>query len=521
MTRSAAKASSLRVGLVAGGCALVLAVTALPAAATTPPDAPASGTAAVGSYAADLTWSATNGAGYVVRDVTGLAAPTPDAGRLVYSGTATEAHDPGFTNTATATYAIWSTASDGTPSSSPLTETLTPAPAVPTSLALSALVPSVRPYGQAFPVVGTLTRGGLPVAGRPVDLYGRRGGTTSTVLLRHLTTGADGTVRTSLAPVYSTVLSLRFAGDPYSTASASAGQSAQVLPRVSGSLVPPSILRGETSTLLGQVIPGYLGAPVVLQRHSAAGWQSVATTRTATNGSYRFQLSPPVGAYYYRVLLPAAGGWRAALSPDVLLRVDVRDLASGTSGSDVLALQRRLAALHYVVGPQNGVFGYDLTHAVLAFQKVERLPRTGRWTRAERVRVLHPTAWRLRYPSAGTAVEVDVTRQVLVLSRAGVVQKVVDVSTGSERVYYQEGVRNVAHTPRGRFAVTRRIDALHVSPLGLLYRPAFWFQGYAIHGNGSVPAVPASHGCVRVTDSVMDLLFPLLTPGVPVAVYDE
>ncbi|MGZ6804726.1 MAG: peptidoglycan-binding protein, partial [Nocardioidaceae bacterium] len=467
MSRSAAKAPSLRVGLVAAGCALLLSVQAVPASATTPPDAPASGTAAVGSYGADLAWAASNAAGYVVRDVTGVAAPlTVDSGRLVYSGPVTTAHDVGYANTAPATYAVWATAADGTPSASPLTEALSPAAAVPTALAMDLLVPSTRPYGQAFTVVGTLTRAGAPVAGRPVDLYGRRGGTTSTVLLRHLTTGADGTVRTALAPVYSTVLTLRFAGDPYSTPSASAGQSAQVLPRVSASLVPPAMLRGDTTTLLGQVIPGYPGAPVVLQQHVAAGWHGIATVRTAANGSYRFRLSPPVGSYYYRVVLPATGGWRSAVSAHVLLRVDERDLVAGTRGSDVLALQRRLAALHYDVGAQNGVFGYDLTHAVLAFQKVERLPRTGRWTKAERVRVTRPTAWRLRYPSAGTAVEVDITRQVLVLSRAGVVQRVVDVSTGSERTYYQDGVLNVAHTPRGRYAITRRIDALHVSPLG-------------------------------------------------------
>ncbi|MGZ6827679.1 MAG: hypothetical protein ACXVGH_12890, partial [Mycobacteriales bacterium] len=356
MSRSAAKAPSLRVGLVAAGCALLLSVQAVPASATTPPDAPASGTAAVGSYGADLAWAASNAAGYVVRDVTGVAAPlTVDSGRLVYSGPVTTAHDVGYANTAPATYAVWATAADGTPSASPLTEALSPAAAVPTALAMDLLVPSTRPYGQAFTVVGTLTRAGAPVAGRPVDLYGRRGGTTSTVLLRHLTTGADGTVRTALAPVYSTVLTLRFAGDPYSTPSASAGQSAQVLPRVSASLVPPAMLRGDTTTLLGQVIPGYPGAPVVLQQHVAAGWHGIATVRTAANGSYRFRLSPPVGSYYYRVVLPATGGWRSAVSAHVLLRVDERDLVAGTRGSDVLALQRRLAALHYDVGAQNGV----------------------------------------------------------------------------------------------------------------------------------------------------------------------
>jgi lipoprotein-anchoring transpeptidase ErfK/SrfK len=157
----------------------------------------------------------------------------------------------------------------------------------------------------------------------------------------------------------------------------------------------------------------------------------------------------------------------------------------------------------------------------MTFQKVERLPVTGRWTRLERVRVSRPTAWRLRYRTAGLGVEIDITRQVLVLSRAGVVLRIVDVSSGSERPYYQDGVRNIAHTPRGRFAITRKIDGIRVSKLGVLYRPAYWFQGYAVHGSGSVPSRPASHGCVRVTNPVMDRLYPLLVRGVPVSVYDE
>jgi lipoprotein-anchoring transpeptidase ErfK/SrfK len=146
---------------------------------------------------------------------------------------------------------------------------------------------------------------------------------------------------------------------------------------------------------------------------------------------------------------------------------------------------------------------------------------TGRWTKVERVRAGRPTAWKVRYPSAGLAVEIDITRQVLVVSRAGVVQRVLDVSSGSESVYYQRGARNIAHTPRGHYAIGRRINGLHKSDLGLLYRPVFFYQGYAIHGSDSVPAFPASHGCVRITNPAMDRLYGVLVSGVPVSVYDE
>jgi hypothetical protein len=40
--------------------------------------------------------------------------------------------------------------------------------------------------------------------------------------------------------------------------------------------------------------------------------------------------------------------------------------------------------------------------------------------------------------------------------------------------------------------------------LGSMCRPACFFGSYAAHSMTSVPAYPASHGCVRMTVSMMD-----------------
>jgi lipoprotein-anchoring transpeptidase ErfK/SrfK len=55
----------------------------------------------------------------------------------------------------------------------------------------------------------------------------------------------------------------------------------------------------------------------------------------------------------------------------------------------------------------------------------------------------------------------------------------------------------------------------------LLYRPKYFHGGVAVHGYTSVPATPASHGCVRVTYAAMDHLWAadLLPIGTPVQVY--
>jgi N-acetylmuramoyl-L-alanine amidase len=57
------------------------------------------------------------------------------------------------------------------------------------------------------------------------------------------------------------------------------------------------------------------------------------------------------------------------------------------------------------------------------------------------------------------------------------------------------------------FGVIRRVDGWDSSPLGSMYRPAFFNDDIAVHGYTSVPSTPASHGCVRVSLRAMDNLW--------------
>ncbi|MFW2381077.1 MAG: L,D-transpeptidase, partial [Acidimicrobiales bacterium] len=93
----------------------------------------------------------------------------------------------------------------------------------------------------------------------------------------------------------------------------------------------------------------------------------------------------------------------------------------------------------------------------------------------------------------------------------GEVMWVVDISTGTA----------ATPTPRGNFAVYREINGDRVAPLGVLYRPKYFRGGFAIHGYGSVPSYPASHGCVRVLKPAMDMLWAdgHLDIGTPVMVH--
>lgn len=502
--------------------ALSVALPAVPAWATAAPAAPTAGSGTVGDRVMDLSWSGAGGTGAIVRDVTGIAAPyTTASGRDVPVATATTAHDSGFTNTQTQSYGIWSTESDGTSSDAPLLIDVAQAPLVATTLTLATSAETV-PWGAPVTFTSVLKRAdAAPVAGVAVELYGRVGGTSETRLLRRVTTDSAGVATASVGMSRSTDFSTRFAGDAFSAEKVSPHGVVRVLPRVAVGLTPASILKRETSVFAGRVVPTLSGAAVYVQQLVNGAWKDLRLVRTASDSSFRMSLTPDVGVYRYRARLVGTAAYLPITSTAAQLRVDYRNLVSGNSGDDVAALQRVLASLHYVPGPVNGSFGYDTQHAVMAFQKLERLPITGMWTKAERTRSGRATAWHLRYPGSGRAVEIDITRQILVLSEKGVVTMIVDVSTGTEKPYTYKGESDIAHTPRGRYSIYYKIDGIRVSKLGELYRPNYFYKGWAIHGSASVPNYPASHGCVRLTNPNADRLFPLLVKGTPVTLYDE
>jgi peptidoglycan hydrolase-like protein with peptidoglycan-binding domain len=174
-------------------------------------------------------------------------------------------------------------------------------------------------------------------------------------------------------------------------------------------------------------------------------------------------------------------------------------LVPGMQGEAVRALQERLVALRYDPGKVDGRYGGGLTSAVMAFQKVNGLPRNGRATPDVLAAIAAATDPAPMLPDGGaTRVEVDFKRQVLFLWRDGALLRILPVSTGNGKKYCAEGRCGVAVTPSGSYRVERRQAGKRKSYLGLLYDPLYFKGGYAIHGSPSVPAAPASHGCVRI-----------------------
>jgi lipoprotein-anchoring transpeptidase ErfK/SrfK len=194
-------------------------------------------------------------------------------------------------------------------------------------------------------------------------------------------------------------------------------------------------------------------------------------------------------------------------------------LALGAEGGDVLALQTRLVALHYDPGTADGHYGAGTALAVMAFQKVSGLARTGVADTGTLLALAGASDPEPLVPAgAPSRVEVDMARQVLFVWTNGQLTRILPVSTGSGKRYCESGVCGVAVTPLGEFRAERHIAGLHRSPLGVLDDPVYFHEGFAIHGSPSIPPYPASHGCVRIPLQSSRWLYDHVPLGTPIHV---
>ena len=155
-------------------------------------------------------------------------------------------------------------------------------------------------------------------------------------------------------------------------------------------------------------------------------------------------------------------------------------------------MQRRLTELGYRPGGTDGNFGVETLSAVTAFQKHEGLDRDG-VVGADGPQ--HARAPDRRGPDSRrrpcrTSRSTSTARSRSSCSPAGTT--ILDVSTGSGKTYMTPGTtaQQVAYTPTGTFSVYRAVDAPVVAPLGTLYKPLYFKEGWAMHGEPVGAAVP-------------------------------
>jgi lipoprotein-anchoring transpeptidase ErfK/SrfK len=271
----------------------------------------------------------------------------------------------------------------------------------------------------------------------------------------------------------------------------------------------------------------HVGSPVVgLAGDSTGGGYWLATQNgnvfnfgDAKNEGNAVHLLPGTREITQITSVPGTSGYRLLARPKPVMFAP--PLGVGSTGAAVTAVQNRLLALGYWLPGANGTFDSTTEQAVFAFQKWTGLPRTGTVDLFTQV-ALNDAVRPVPRSTTGYVIEIDKTRQVLIVANGGRAEWVFAVSSGSDHPYTLGGVGYSAHTPEGNFSILRQVDGFDKSPLGELYRPKYFTNsGDAVHGYTDVPPFPASHGCVRVSNSAIDYMWAnnILPIGTAVWVY--
>jgi peptidoglycan hydrolase-like protein with peptidoglycan-binding domain len=369
---------------------------------------------------------------------------------------------------------------DDTPPPPPTTTTAGPV--------LTLKAPGATTYGHQIDFIGRLSPA---VAGVHVRLL--RG----PVFVAATSTGASGSFRIQVA--------IARPGPFHAEASgvASAPVIVRIVPFLDAVLVGPRVA-GSPLSLSARLRPSYAGTlRVRVQRSGRSFTQVFGPTADVKLGTTEIES-------FHIVVddLPRPGF--AAVSRTLPVELRPPSLTFGARSPLVAQLLHRLGALGYEVPGITQEFDYDVLESVYAFEKVQNLDRTGIANATFWSHLDHPRLPQPRYLLPASHIEVDKAHQVLYVVRDGQVKFVSPVSTAGIAGYY---------TPVGRFSIFRKVPGYDPSPLGILYKPMYFTGGYAIHGNPSVPPYPASHGCIRVPNFVIERLYSSEPYGETVYVY--
>jgi lipoprotein-anchoring transpeptidase ErfK/SrfK len=202
---------------------------------------------------------------------------------------------------------------------------------------------------------------------------------------------------------------------------------------------------------------------------------------------------------------------RGGLTKPVGLPAKATLVPKGPAPADARGVQKRLVSLRYL--PANAVTGKwdDRTlHAVTAFQAWQRVSRDG-IVGAQTLAALETAGPPKPAESpTGRHVEIYRTRGVTLLLDRGRLVRALHSSSGA-----------TGHeTPAGSYSIFRKErNSWSVPYKQWLPHASYFNRGIAFHGYPSVPAWPASHGCVRLPSAEAPFAYDFMSIGTRVSVY--
>jgi len=252
------------------------------------------------------------------------------------------------------------------------------------------------------------------------------------------------------------------------------------------------VARGQKLKVVGRVTPYVSGQGAVLEiarRGKVISRRSAPLRRARRGGAAIFRIKASrKGRFSVRLRHRATPEQKSFSSKWERIKAVTFRAGEGASGTHVLLLQRRMRRMGFAV-PVSGSYGGATSRAVMAFRKTNNMSRTGYASPAVYAKLFRNRgAFKAKYPRAGRHVEFDWSRQVLALmGRNG----------RPANVYHTSSGKPSTPTVFGKFRFYRKQPGTNAK--GMVHSNYF-IGGYAIHGFASVPAYPASHGCLRVPE---------------------
>ena len=234
----------------------------------------------------------------------------------------------------------------------------------------------------------------------------------------------------------------------------------------------------------------------------------VRQLRDTNSGVVKLRSNGIVKPGDYRVVAKhrSTDAQRAARARSMKFHPTYPDLDPGNRNSKVAIFNRLLDRRGYHVS--NGKKYSDATsRAVMAFRKVNNMDRSFNANPSIfRTLAAGKGGFKLNYPGAGRHVEVDISRQVMVLANHGKAQHIFHVSTGAPST----------PSDKGHYRFYRRQPGYN--SIGMYYS-VYYNRGEAIHGYKSVPPYNASHGCIRNPIPNSKFIYDWVSLGMSIWVY--
>ncbi len=249
-------------------------------------------------------------------------------------------------------------------------------------------------------------------------------------------------------------------------------------------------ISGRRLQIRGRIAPYIPGQSVrvrIWRGHKLLKAVTVASkpTRTQKTATFSVRFDPRSSGDVQIFALHARTAEQRRLLAKAAVSILTPNAGPGTRSPFVALLQQRLAAVGYATS-QTGVYDAATERAVLAFRKVNGMPRITTLTPFIVDRLVRGVGgFRVRYPQHGRHVEANLGWQVLALVDRGSVVRAYVTSSGKPST----------PTVLGSFRFYMREPGTNSH--GMVYSNYF-IRGYAIHGYYDVPAYAASHGCLRV-----------------------